>query len=123
MILDTYLFVQQIKDANKKQVKFEEDENYIGGSVPSRIAYDYYGTQQQGSVSTSGMILGLLLSIIVAIFVAYIFYNCIKTNCMSFIVFLVFLVLLNIPVVNIFAFIGLIIYWLVYCRKGCRLTR
>jgi hypothetical protein len=42
---------------------------------------------------------------------------------MSFLLFVIFLVLLNIPIVNIFAFIGLVIYWLVYCRKGCRPTR
>jgi hypothetical protein len=119
MILDTYLLIKQINENNvPQQVKFEDD---LMDQSPSRIAY--YGNAQGANGSATTMILGLILSIILAIFVAYIFFNCIKTNCMSFLLFVIFLVLLNIPVVNIFAFIGLVIYWLVYCRKGCRPTR
>lgn len=119
MILDTYLLIKQINENNvPKKVKFEDESM---DQSPSRIAY--YGNGQGTNDSTTTIILGLILTIILAIFVAYIFFNCIKTNCMSFLLFVIFLVLLNIPVVNIFAFIGLVIYWLVYCRKGCRPTR
>lgn len=122
MILDTYLLIKQINESNQQQAKNVFDEDLS----PTQIAYDNYGYGGQvatGSGSTTTTILMLIISIILAVFVAYIFYNCIKTNCMSFLLFVIFLVLLQIPILNIFALIGLVIYWLVYCRKGCRGTR
>jgi uncharacterized membrane protein YkgB len=131
MILDTYLLVKQ----NMKPVV--QDFSRIAAEddvIESRIAYDSQHQDQRSEPSaaayfqndqsyTTSTILMLIISIILAIFVAYIFFNCIKSNCMSFLVFVIFLVLLNIPVVNIFALIGLFIYWLVYCRKGCKITK
>lgn len=115
MILDTYLIIQKLKETQSSQQK---------AAVEQRVALeDYYNIPQTADVSTSGMILSLILTIALSIFVAYVFYNCIKTNCMSFIVFLLFIVFLNIPVLNIFAFVILIIYWIVYCRKGCKITK
>lgn len=125
MILDTYLLIKQMNESKPQAVQQVVDEDVS----PSRVAFeDYYNAYQQYGVqktgsSTTSTVLMIIISIILAIFVAYVFYTCIKTNCMSFLVFVIFLVLLNIPVVNIFALIGLVIYWLVYCRKGCRMTR
>lgn len=118
MILDTYLLVKQNMKQNNQDFLHLAQDSDDTVVMDSRIAY---GNMQ--SDYTTSTILMLILSIILAIFVAYIFFTCIKSNCMSFLVFVIFLVLLNIPVVNIFALIGLFIYWLVYCRKGCKITK
>jgi uncharacterized Tic20 family protein len=115
MIFDTYLAFQKIKE-RKSLSKRQDDEN------AQRGAYNLYDTQAKGDIPYGQIILGLIIMVVLSIFIAYVFYSCIKSNCMSFIVFLLFIIFLNIPVLNIFAFVILIIYWLVYCRKGCKRT-
>lgn len=119
MIFDSYLLLEKLQQTQPQQVKYDEPST-------QHISYEARSAQmnmQQSNVGGTAMVLGLILMVVISIFLAYIFYNCIKTNCMSFIVFLLFIIALNIPVLNIFAFVFLIIYWLVYCRKGCRPTR
>jgi ABC-type multidrug transport system permease subunit len=110
MILESYLLYQQYK-----KLKLEEDKRKNKGNVM------FVATEPTNNSSGIGVLIFLVIlvivSIILAIACAYFIYSCIKSQCMGFFVFVLFVILLNIPFVNIAIFFILLMWWLMKCRK------
>ena len=114
MILESYLLYQQYK-----KLKLEEDKR-----KNKDIFFIANNTQpESGDDSSSGigvlifLVILVIVSIILAIACAYFIYSCIKSQCMGFFVFVLFVILLNVPFVNIAIFFILLMWWMMKCRK------
>lgn len=125
MILESYLLYQEYKKrklvANKKSKK---EILFVANGVEydSNISMSSLRTDDEPE-SSSGigvlifLVLLVIISIVIAIACAYFIYSCIKSQCMGFFVFVLVVILLNVPFVNIAIFFILLVWWLMKCRK------
>jgi ABC-type multidrug transport system permease subunit len=114
MILESYLLYQEYKKQKLAEEKRKNKDIFL-------IANTQPGTVDDSSSSGVGVLIFLvvvvIVSIILAIACAYFIYSCIKSQCMGFLVFVLFVILLNVPFVNIAIFFILLGWWLMRCRK------
>lgn len=113
MILEGYLLYQEYQ---KQRLEEEKRKNKNNREFILAAASD------ESSSSSIGVLIFLMIllvvSIALAIACAYFIFSCIRKGCMSFILFLVVVLLLNVPFVNIAIFIILLVWWLTKCRKS-----
>ena len=111
MILESYLLYQEYKKRKLAESKKSKKE----------ILFVANGTDEPESSSGIGVLIFLILlvviSIVIAIACAYFIYSCIKSQCMGFLVFVLVVILLNVPFINIAIFFILLFWWLMKCRK------
>lgn len=115
MIFENYILIKNYL----QQRKVKEDN----GIKHVNAFDDYYGVKDQVKlpvISATSVIIALILYVVIGIAIAYMLYNCIKSQCMGFILFLILIVCLNIPMLNILAFIVLVIYYFAKCRGKCK---
>jgi hypothetical protein len=113
MILESYLLYKEYKKQKLAEDKRKnKDIFFIANTQPEPV--------DDGSSGVGLLIFLVILvivSIILAIACAFFIYSCIKNQCMGFIVFVLFVILLNVPFVNIAIFFILLVWWLMRCRK------
>lgn len=115
MIFENYILVKNY--LQQRKIKEDNEIKHVNAFD------DIYGGQNQVRlpvISATSVVIALILYVVIGIAIAYMLYNCIKSQCMGFILFLVFIVCLNIPMLNIIAFIALVIYYFAKCRGKCR---
>jgi ABC-type phosphate transport system permease subunit len=108
MILESYLLYQNY-NKNKKQVN-NKDVLFVANK-------DEDNDNSSGMGIFIFLILLIFISLAIAIACAYFLYSCIKNQCMGFLVFVLVVVLLNVPFINIAIFFILLFWWLMKCRK------
>ena len=110
MILEGSLLYQEIQ---KKQRQNEKNNEF------ALIVQDNNTSTGESSVaSIIFLIIMFILGIILAIACAYFLFSCVRSNCFGFLAFLVIVLFLNVPIVNIAVFVILLIWWYTKCRKG-----
>ena len=113
MILEGYLLYNQIKKRNV-DTKSKNKE----------IVFAATNDEKEDDDSSTGigvlifLVILIIVSLIIAIACAYFLYSCIKSQCMGFLVFVLIVILLNVPFINIAIFFILLMWWLMKCRKG-----
>lgn len=114
MILESYLLYQEYnkRRLEKKKAKKTNDKE---------IRFVANGVNEPEPSSGVGVLIFLVIlfivSIVIAIACAYFLYSCIKNQCMGFLVFVLVVILLNVPFINIAIFFILLFWWLMKCRK------
>jgi len=108
MILEGYLLYQEYCKNRLKYKNPDRDIIFISNDIDS-------------DSSDIGVLIFLFIlffiSIIIAIVCAYFLYSCIRNECIGFFMFVLIVILLNVPFVNIAIFIILLILWMTKCRK------
>jgi ABC-type phosphate transport system permease subunit len=111
MILESYLLYQEYK---KRKLVEDQKKN-------KEVRFVANGSNEPDTSSGVGILIFLVLlviiSIAIAIACAYFLYSCIRNQCMGFLVFVLVVILLNVPFINIAIFFILLAWWLMKCRK------
>lgn len=111
MILESYLLYQEYQKRKLAQKKKENKE----------ILFVANGDNETSNSSGVGILIFLvilvIISIVIAIACAYFIYSCIRSQCMGFLIFVLVVILLNVPFINIAIFFILLFWWLMKCRK------
>ena len=128
MIVESYFLIDQIKkfrDQNK--IKDEEGEKIYQESLKtgkpiSLVANGMMNTTPKtdsSAYTVIGIFVIFLIAILLALVTAYFLFKCVQSQCMSFVVFLLVIVFLNIPILNIAVFIFVLVWYFTKCKKGC----
>jgi ABC-type phosphate transport system permease subunit len=111
MILESYLLYQEYKKRKLAQKKENKEIIFVANG------------DNESSSNSSGvgvlifLVILFIVSIAIAIACAYFLYSCIRNQCMGFLIFVLVVILLNVPFINIAIFFILLFWWLMKCRK------
>ena len=131
MIVESYFLIDQIKKfREQKKIKDEEGEKIYQESLKTGKPISLVANGMMTGPSTQpktdssaytviGIFVIFLIAILLALVTAYFLFKCVQSQCMSFVVFLLVIVFLNIPILNIAVFIFVLVWYFTKCKKGC----
>ena len=128
MIVESYFLIDQIKKfREQKKIKDEEGEKIYQESLKtgkpiSLVANGMMNTTPKtdsSAYTVIGIFVIFLIAILLALVTAYFLFKCVQSQCISFVVFLLVIVFLNIPILNIAVFIFVLVWYFTKCKKGC----
>jgi uncharacterized membrane protein len=128
MIVESYFLIDQIKKwRQEKKIKEDEKEKIYQESLKtgkpiSLVANGIMNTTPKtdsSAYTVIGIFVIFLIAILLALVTAYFLFKCVQSQCMSFVVFLLVIVFLNIPILNIAVFIFVLVWYFTKCKKGC----
>jgi hypothetical protein len=128
MIVESYFLIDQIKKwRQEKKIKEDEKEKIYQESLKtgkpiSLVANGMMNTTpntDSSAYTVIGIFVIFLIAILLALVTAYFLFKCVQSQCMSFLVFLLVIVFLNIPILNIAVFIFVLVWYFTKCKKGC----
>ena len=128
MIVESYFLIDQIKKFREQnKIKDEEGEKIYQESLKtgkpiSLVANGMMNTTPKtdsSAYTVIGIFVIFLIAILLALVTAYFLFKCVQSQCMSFVVFLLVIVFLNIPILNIAVFIFVLVWYFTKCKKGC----
>lgn len=130
MIVESYFLIDRIKKfREQKKIKEEEKEKIFQESlrtgkpislVANGMMMNTSDAVGPSAATTIGILVIFLVAIIIALITAYFLFKCVQSQCMGFVLFILAIVFLNIPVINIAVFIFVLVWYFTKCRKGCK---